>query len=240
VTRVMGDTIHDNIHALPPTIQLVGGYDTGSPDIKWIPSDWNAFPHIPHVHIDQGYGDTPVAEAHVMVFDVEAGAFTPEDATRLINANTSPRPTIYVNRDNMYATIRAAKKSLKWKGDVWLAFPGWKPGTDLPSLPAGCRYVAIQNVFAGSYDLSTVLDDSWPAVNWTEELVKELPTIAEGATGPFVRRVQGLCNADGHAIAIDGSFGPATKAAVQNIQTAAHVTSDGIVGQQTWPVLLGV
>jgi hypothetical protein len=44
--------------------------------------------------------------------------------------------------------------------------PGWQPGQALPVLPAGCRYVAVQNQedVANAYDLSVVLDPSWPAV----------------------------------------------------------------------------
>lgn len=181
----MGDTIHDNAHILgmlSPPIQLVAGYDTGTPDIRWTTSDWNMFPSKTHIHIDQAFGDTRAIEAHVLVFDVEAGAFTPEQATALINANTSARPTIYVNRDNMYATIAAAKQSPKWKGDIWLAFPGWRPGDTLPPIPAGCRYVAIQNVFAGNYDTSIVLDDAWPNLpdespDWRDLVTLDLQTV---------------------------------------------------------------
>ena len=39
--------------------------------------------------------------------------------------------------------------------------------------------------------------------------------------------------------AIDGSFGPATKASVQAFQTWGGVTADGFVGDQTWGVQLG-
>ena len=241
MTRTMGDTIGANADRLPETIQLVAGYDTGTTDVIWTTADWALFPGKVHVHIDQAFGDTRAIEAHVMVFDVEQGAFSPDQAEALINANTSPRPTIYVNRDNMYATIASAQNSPKWKGDIWLAFPGWNGDTrNLPPIPPNTRYVAIQDTFLGDFDLSRVLDDSWPGINWTEEMMQLLPTVHKGMTGLFVRRVQGLCNADGHTIAIDGAFGPATEAAVKNLQTAAAITADGIVGPQTWPVLLGV
>ena len=162
MTRTMGDAIHDNVASLPATIDIAAGYDTGSVDIAWTPADWTRFPNIPHVHIDQAYGDTRAIEAHVLVFDVETGAFSPDQAQALIEANTSPRPTIYVNRSNIDATIASAQKAANWKGDIWLSYPGWTPGMALPAVPAGCRYVAIQDVFATNYDLSTVLDDSWP------------------------------------------------------------------------------
>ena len=176
MTRVMGDTTHNNVQLMPFDVQLVAGYDTGTPNIRWITNDWNLFPNKTHIHIDQAFGDTRAIEAHVLVFDVESGAFSPNQAAQLINQNTSPRPTIYVNRDNLISTIASAKQSPKWHGDIWLAFPGWKPGDVLPPIPAGCRYVAIQNVFAGSYDTSIVLDDSWPddLPDWRDQVAADI------------------------------------------------------------------
>jgi peptidoglycan hydrolase-like protein with peptidoglycan-binding domain len=78
-----------------------------------------------------------------------------------------------------------------------------------------------------------------PSVRWEVQLVQSLPTLAQGATGPDVRRVQALCGADGHPIAVDGQFGPNTKAAVEAVQRAAAITVDGVVGQHTWAALLG-
>lgn len=164
MNRTMGDSTGPAADQIPQTVEMVAGYDTGTPSVIWEQRDWDLFPGKPQVHIDQGYGDTRVTDAHVMVFDVETGAFAPADAERLINANTMPRPTIYVNRSNMAATIASAQKTPKWKGDIWLAFPGWKVGEPLPAIPAGCRYVAIQNNYAGDYDTSVVLDDTWPYV----------------------------------------------------------------------------
>lgn len=79
-----------------------------------------------------------------------------------------------------------------------------------------------------------------PGPGWTEAAVQQLPELGQGATGPFVRRIQGLCLADGRTIAVDGIFGPLTKTAVEALQAAAGITVDGIVGQQTWPALLGL
>lgn len=162
MTRVMGTATHGNVSSLPRNLQLVSGYDTGTPDIQWTPGDWARFPGIPHIHIDQGFGDTRAIEAHVIVFDVEPLAFRPDQAKAIIDANASVRPTIYVNRGNITATIASALQSKNWKGDIWLAYPGWKTGLPVPSIPPGCRYVAIQDVFGVSYQLSTVLDNSWP------------------------------------------------------------------------------
>lgn len=78
------------------------------------------------------------------------------------------------------------------------------------------------------------------STSWTEKLVKSLPTLKAGAEGAPVTRVQALANAAGQKIAEDGDFGPKTTAAVKAEQTQAGITADGIVGQDTWSVLLGV
>jgi len=246
MSRTMGDTIHANASILQgANIQLVAGYDTGTPDIKWTDPDWAMYPGITHVHIDQGYGDSRSVEAHVLVFDVEPGAFNPAQAAALLDANTSVRPTIYVDRFNLLPTIVSAKNSKNWLGDVWLAYPGWHSGVPLPILPSGCRYVAIQDSYMHSYDLSTVLDDSRPfkisgANSWTEQAMAELPATGFGASGAYVRRIQGLLVANLLPVRIDGIFGSETQTAVKKAQADAHITVDGIVGQKTWPVLLGV
>ena len=64
-----------------------------------------------------------------------------------------------------------------------------------------------------------------------------------GTTGPgamtlVVPGIQYLLRAHGHAIVVDGDYGPATTAAVTAVQSAAGVTADGIVGPQTWPHLV--
>jgi Putative peptidoglycan binding domain len=245
MARIMGDTIHKNAAVLQRAkIQLVAGYDTGTPDVKWITQDWELFPDLPHVHIDQGYGDSRSTEAHVLVFDIETGAFQPNQAESLINANTTARPTIYSDRFNLLPTVVSAMRSPKFKGDVWLAYPGWSRGMPLPVLPSGCRYVAIQDTYMSTFDLSTVIDNTWPnplvPANWTETAMSELPAIGLGASGPFVRRAQALCVANLLPIRIDGIFGSETQTAIKTTQTDAHITVDGIVGQETWPALLGV
>jgi peptidoglycan hydrolase-like protein with peptidoglycan-binding domain len=71
-----------------------------------------------------------------------------------------------------------------------------------------------------------------------------MPTLHEGSTGAVVRSLQQLLTngASGQWNTspgpIDGDFGPKTKASVKTFQTWGGVTSDGIVGDQTWAVSL--
>ena len=79
-----------------------------------------------------------------------------------------------------------------------------------------------------------------PAANWTEQLVRKLPTLNRGDHGPAVKRAQALANAAGQKLTEDGEFGGVTEAAIKAEQRQASITADGVVGPQTWAALLGV
>jgi hypothetical protein len=76
--------------------------------------------------------------------------------------------------------------------------------------------------------------------SWTEEIVKQLPTLRKGDDGAAVKRVQALLCADGPDVVIDGDYGPKTESAVKAAQKRHDVVVDGIVGATTWAELLGV
>lgn len=63
-------------------------------------------------------------------------------------------------------------------------------------------------------------------------------TAGLGAVSSAVSGIQYLLRAHGHAVATDGSFGPATQAAVTAFQTAEGVPVDGSVGSITWAKLV--
>ena len=58
-------------------------------------------------------------------------------------------------------------------------------------------------------------------------------TLRQGANGPAVSDLQTKLGGLGFAIAADGKFGPATKAAVEELQTAWGYDIDGVVGAGT-------
>ena len=71
----------------------------------------------------------------------------------------------------------------------------------------------------------------------------EVKVLKRGAKGSDVRALQTLLNGYGYSCGnsgIDGSFGPATEAAVKKYQKAKGLTVDGSVGPKTWAKLLGV
>lgn len=182
MTRLMGDATSSAAAALPLGLDLIAGYDTGTSDIRWTAATWalHAGRAVP-VHVDQGGPGAPVYSANVI--DVETGAWSPADVPGWIARCTAPVPTVYCNRSTLAPVLATG-----YRGPFWLAFPGWQPGTPLPSLPAGCRFVAVQNDFRAAYDLSAVLDPAWP-------LEADMITIP-GVPGEWLS-VQILSSADG-------------------------------------------
>lgn len=89
-------------------------------------------------------------------------------------------------------------------------------------------------------DMSMLQDNFFGPISETGVIVRELGIVRQGMTGAAVKTVQGLCNARGATLTIDGVFGNQTLSAVKFTQSLGKVTVDGIVGLQTWPVLLDI
>ena len=65
-----------------------------------------------------------------------------------------------------------------------------------------------------------------------------VPVLRRGSRGGAVKSLQALLNAKaGQRLVADGDFGPATEAAVKNVQRFFRLTVDGIVGARTWGTL---
>lgn len=71
------------------------------------------------------------------------------------------------------------------------------------------------------------------------------PTLAEGSTGPVVRRLQQFLSQirsdfdpGAPPLVADGDYGPKTRAMVVAFQHWGGVPADGVVGLQTWSVPL--
>jgi hypothetical protein len=247
MTRTMLDCTHANAATVPlDGIQLAALYDTGSPGIAAAPADVARFVNnrIPVVFIDQGYTGSPNLNAAVR--DCETGAWTLPRAVDKTGWNVQ-RPTLYLG----YPDTMQLAHDAGWRGDVWLELPGWTRPYPPESMP-GINIVAVQHTYLPGYDLSTVYDPAWPLAAapsvpvWQEDAMRALPVLSYGAFGGDVRTVQGLCNARiGYTgvpalLVLDGIFGQQTRAAVEAVQKAHGVGVDGVVGPQTWPVLMGV
>jgi peptidoglycan hydrolase-like protein with peptidoglycan-binding domain len=64
------------------------------------------------------------------------------------------------------------------------------------------------------------------------------PQTQKGAKEHPVPTLQYLLRARGHTVAVDGTFGPKTDAAVRGFQSEKGLSVDGIVGPLTWGKLI--
>lgn len=66
------------------------------------------------------------------------------------------------------------------------------------------------------------------------------PRLTVGSQGQAVKDVQSFLRAAGiYSGPIDGVYGLQTQAAVESFQESKNLTSDGVVGPQTWAAMLG-
>ncbi|MEV5412951.1 CHAP domain-containing protein [Thermopolyspora sp. NPDC052614] len=100
------------------------------------------------------------------------------------------------------------------------------------------RRVRDSSVIAGFWN-----PDYGETESWTEAIVRELPLLRQGDQGQHVRTMHYLMiarNVPGLAGVSDSTFTPAHSMGIRDLQKAAGIEVDGVVGPQTWPVLLSV
>lgn len=90
--------------------------------------------------------------------------------------------------------------------------------------------------FPWDYFLGLVLAE----MDWMEALVRKLPTLREGAKGEDVQTLRGLLLARNHPEIgpVEGPFDAKVTKAVKALQTWGGVDDDGVVGPDTWPILM--
>lgn len=81
----------------------------------------------------------------------------------------------------------------------------------------------------------TALSELEPYIRRELELAAPL---AQGATGPDVRRVQEWLDLHGHSVVVDGDFGPATALGVSRFQESRQLPATGGVDPQTYSALV--
>lgn len=244
----MYDSAYDNQY--PPDPPAVAGYVDGrigsQPNAAWLRT---TFPraHLLTIALD------PAHDADCL--DIETGAATPESAAGWYarqRARGIARPCFYasasVMQEQIIPVIRAVA-IVRTAVRLWSAHYGGGPHVCGPST---CGLMSIEadgtqwtdRAVGRDLDESLLLPDFFGGSpspgNWQEVMMRELPELRQGASGNDVRTVQALCGARGHPVAVDGTFGAATAAAVRRIQTAAKISQDSIVGPQTWAALMGV
>lgn len=69
-------------------------------------------------------------------------------------------------------------------------------------------------------------------------MASNYPTVQYGSRGETVRQLQRALNQVGYSLAVDGGFGPKTKAAVIDYQKKNNLRVDGVAGSETMGSLL--
>ncbi|MFE6038969.1 peptidoglycan-binding protein [Streptomyces sp. NPDC056452] len=101
------------------------------------------------------------------------------------------------------------------------------PNNDHTDPGANWNWTYYMQLVGGSTDVPVNLD--FPAYD----------TLRSGSTGPQVAAAQTLLNAQGFAAGTaDGVFGTKTGTAVKAFQSARGLSSDGVIGRQSWTALL--
>jgi hypothetical protein len=170
MTRVAYDTIGQHAADIPAAADnpeaLIAGYVDGR--YAWTGAEFARFPRAAHVRITVfGVPDWRAAS----VIDVEAGAFTPQDARSFLIARRAYRPggeTVYCSLSTLPQVRRACRGLPPY--NVWLAW--YRP--DAPTVEQvagavaqfGCAdlapsVVAVQWRPGGMWDESVVYDADW-------------------------------------------------------------------------------
>jgi len=176
-------------------------------------------------------------------------------------------PVVYMSQSNVTTVVNALVAGGVSSGvGLWIAHFGLTQdqATEMVTTASGpFPVIGVQFHNTRTFDVS-VFSSDWLASGgeqlqqqsptvpaWETTMMNVLPTLQQGAqdqTGQvfFVHRVQALANVIGSVnnlpaatnLTEDGAFGPATAAGVKAVQQLFGISQDGIVGPQTWSVLV--
>ena len=257
------DATRTAIPQLPPNAQVYAGYSTGSGVVPWTEADFAAHATAlgPCLRIDQ---DPSASDPAADYLDVENGAATIADCPGWVQRAQSDfaaarrpgqrTPAIYTSASNLTAVVNELVNAGINNG-VGLVVANWSitEGTatrDVLDASGPFPIVGIQFSDPGPYDIN-VYSTAWlsgqSGLDWTEQMIMTLPTLQQGSQDKageiqYVHRAQALTAVIGQinnlaaakSLALDGTFGQTTTAAVEAVQTFFNITKDGVVGPITW------
>jgi peptidoglycan hydrolase-like protein with peptidoglycan-binding domain len=261
------DATHANIGQLPKGAQ-VAGYTTGTPDIRWTAEDWAAHPGAVRIDQDPAASDSTADVLDIETGAATPASAPDwvkrAQASHASQARPGQRsPALYMSQSRVTEVVNALVAGGVSSGaGLWVA--NWslsqsQAEAELANAGGPFPVIGVQFLSTASFDVS-VFSSDWLASGgqppptvpaWEVAIMNALPVLAQGASDQpgqvfFVRRAQALTGVIGDVnqlgpamnLAVDGIFGPATTAAVKAVQAAFGITQDGIVGPQTWGVLV--
>lgn len=190
--------------------------------------DKTGFP--PTIDVEKVRGVTPSQALDVL-----------ERCARVVRDAIGVRPMIYTSKvvcedpsqlDNVLATSDFGRNPL------WLKYWPYPVGSQAVYSPAIVNALprpAVPSPWAGSWLLEQYQGDAVNLPGFSTNVdMNRLNVVKQGDVGGTVTWVQEIAG----KLVVDGSFGPATAARIRELQLAAGLTGDAIVGLETWPILL--
>jgi peptidoglycan hydrolase-like protein with peptidoglycan-binding domain len=262
------DATHDNIGALPKGVQVAGYTTGTGTHIRWTAADFAAHPGAVRIDQDPLASDATAdvldIEAGAATPASAPGWVRRALASRTSNARPGQRPpAVYMSQSLVTEVVNALTADGIGSGvGLWIAHFGLTQAQATQMvLDAGGPFPVIGVQFRNTPALDvSVFSSDWLAAGgqqaptvpaWEAAMMNVLPTLRQGVQDQpgqvfFVRRAQALVNVIGtvnglppaSGLAEDGVFGSATAAAVRAVQAFFGIAQDGIVGPQTWSVLV--
>lgn len=223
---------------IPTSAAAVAGYGDGE-EGTWSAQDWARFPAAKKLVIVRKYVDAGDC------LDIEKAAASIAQARGWVTARQAAglgRPWLYISV-SQFAALQAAVEDLTvgfWVAS-WTGQPHEIPGAD------AVQYASPSVGSPGHYDLSHVTGtfpgDPLPVpaapAPAPQGVDVQVATLEQGSGGQDVKAVQAILNAKaGARLAVDGSYGPETAAAVSAWQKFFDLAVDGVCGPATWPTLI--
>jgi len=144
------------------------------------------------------------------------------------NMGTPADPWPAVQIDSYKRGVAAILKKLGTNETMCCGHKEW-------ALPKGRKTDPSFDMVAFRADVAKILSGTAPAAPLIPAADdKNRPTLRRGASGDLVKIVQAKVG-----VGADGSFGPATEAAVRKFQAGCGLVPDGIVGPGTWKAIDG-
>jgi len=108
------------------------------------------------------------------------------------------------------------------------------PSTSPPRLAEAIKNTPqLKQIQAGGFKQPRQVNSARGSSSYNQSL----PLLSFGSSGLSVRVLQRLLLVNGYPIRVDGNFGALTEIAVKAFQTKRNLTTDGVVGLQTWQEL---
>jgi peptidoglycan hydrolase-like protein with peptidoglycan-binding domain len=262
------DATHDNIGALPAGAQVAGYTTGTGTHIRWTAADFAAHPGAVRIDQDPAASDPTAdildIEAGAATPASAPGWVRRALASRASQARPGQRaPAVYMSQSGVTEVVNALiAGGISSGAGLWIAHFGLTQAqaTQMVINASGpFPVIGVQFRSTPAFDVS-VFSSDWLATGgqqsptvpaWETAMMNALPTLQQGAQDQpgqvfFVRRVQALAGVVGNVnhlvpamnLAVDGIFGPATTAAIKAVQAFSGIAQDGIVGPQTWGVLV--